>query len=80
MKILYITTVGSTMGFFKDLVAELINSGHVVDIATNEKVSCVPDLFRRLGCNVFQISTSRSPFSLGNIRAIRQIKKIAKNY
>lgn len=36
MKILYITTVGRTMGFFKSLIKELIDDGNVVDIACGE--------------------------------------------
>ena len=80
MKILYVTTIGGTMNFFKSLIGELIDEGNTVDIATNESVSKVPNLFRELGCKVFQISTSRSPFSFGNIKAIKQIKKIAKDY
>ena len=35
MRILYVTTIGATMGFFKSLIKELIDDGHVVDIATN---------------------------------------------
>lgn len=80
MRILYVTTIGITMGFFKSIVKELIDIGNTVDIATNEKFSEVPGCFREWGCRVFNISTSRSPFSFGNIRAIKQIRNIAKNY
>ena len=37
MKILYVTTVGATMTFFKDFFKELISNGHTVDLACNEK-------------------------------------------
>ena len=80
MRILYVTTIGSTMNFFKSLVLDLIKDGNVVDIATNESESEVPDCYRKWGCKVFPITTSRSPFSLGNVKAIGQIKRIAKNY
>lgn len=80
MKILYVTTVGGTMGFFKSIIKELIEEGNQVDVATNESDSQVPVFFRELGCRVFSISTSRSIFRLGNFRAIRQIKNIAKFY
>lgn len=80
MKILYVTTVGSTMGFFKSLIYDLLQNGASVDIATNIDASSVPQCYYEWGCNVFNISTSRSPFSLGNFRAIKQIRKLAKNY
>ena len=80
MRILYITTMGGTMNFFKSLIKELIEEGNIVDIATNEETSKVPDCYREWGCRVFSISTSRSSFSFGNIKAIKQIKNIAKDY
>ena len=80
MKILYITTIGGTMSFFKSLISELIKECNIVDIATNEETSRVPDCYREWGCKVYSISTSRSPFSFGNIKAVKQIRSIAKNY
>lgn len=80
MKILYVTTIGITMGFFKSLIRELIDEGHTVDIATNENYSNVPGCYREWGCKVFPISTSRFPFSIGNIKATKEIKAIANNY
>lgn len=76
MKILYITTIGMTMGFFKDLIKELLDEGSVVDIATNETESKVPECYREWGCKVFPLSCSRSPFDKGNFDAIKQIKEI----
>lgn len=76
MKILYITTIGATMGFFESFIKELVADGHTVDIATNEKLSPVPDIYNRLGCKVYPLSCSRSPFSMGNIRAVKEIKSI----
>ncbi|MDD6479319.1 MAG: glycosyltransferase [Oscillospiraceae bacterium] len=76
MKILYVTTIGTTMGFFKEFIGSLINDGHTVDIATNEETSPVPEFYYNRNCKVFGISTSRSPFSLGNFRAIKQIRQI----
>lgn len=78
MKILYITTIGSTMGFFKSLIKKLIDDGNTVDIATNETDKPVSNCYRDWGCNIYPISTSRSPFSIGNLKAIKQIKKIVK--
>ena len=76
MKILYVTTVGLTMRFFESLILELINDGNVVDIACNESSSKVDDIYRELGCNVYQIGCSRSPLSKNNLMAIKEIRKI----
>lgn len=65
------------MGFFKNFIKELLEDGHTVDIATNETTSKVPDCYREWGCQIYQISCTRSPFNKGNIDAIRQIRKIA---
>lgn len=80
MKILYITTIGGTMNFFKSLIKELIDEGHIVDIATNETDSKVPDCYREWGCKVFSIPTSRSPFSMGNVKAVTLIKAVVQDY
>lgn len=81
MRILYLTTIGTTMGFFKSFVSDLINHGHTVDIACNQAGSAVPSLYTELGCKAFDLSCSRSPFDKGNIRAIGEIKKIlSENY
>lgn len=76
MKILYVTTIGGTMGFFNSFIKQLLNEGHTVDIATNENRSSVPDCYREWGCKVYQIDTSRSPLSTGNLKAIKQLKTL----
>ena len=68
------------MDFFQSLIKKMIDDGNVVDIATNESGNPVSQFFKDLGCKVFPITTSRSPLSAGNVRAIRQIKSIAKDY
>ncbi len=80
MKILYVTTIGSTMGFFGSIIRELLDQGNVVDIATNELGAPVQSYFKKWGCQVYHISTSRSPFSVGNIKAIKEIRSLANNY
>ena len=74
MRILYITTIGSTMSFFTSFIAELMASGHTIDIATNESDKEVPEFYRNNKCKIYHIDTSRKPLSLGNIKAIWQIK------
>ncbi|MBR5808981.1 MAG: glycosyltransferase family 4 protein [Clostridia bacterium] len=78
MKILYITTISKTMVFFPKLIENLIQKGHTVDIATNISQAPVCDCYYEWGCKVYPISCSRSPLSGGNIKAIRQIKKIVE--
>jgi len=78
MKILYVTTVGITMGFFKELIKELMEDGHTVDIATNETEYQVPDFYRELNCKIYPLDCSRSPFDKGNIVAIKQIKQLVE--
>ena len=78
MKILYVTTIGKTMGFFKAFIKNLVDNGHTVDIATNENGSPVPECYREWGCEVYPISTSRSPLNKGNVMAIKQLRKLVK--
>lgn len=78
MKILYVTTIGGTMAFFIDYIDELVSKKHVVDIATNTNLYPVREIYNDLGCSIFNISCTRSPFSLSNITAIKQIKKIVE--
>lgn len=77
MKILYITTIGGTMTFFTSFIRHLLDEGHTVDIATNENASKLPACYREWGCTVYQIDVSRSPFDMGNVKAIGQIKQLA---
>lgn len=76
MKILYITTIGSTMNFFISFIRQLLDEGHNVDIATNESISKVPTCYKEWGCIVYRIETSRSPLDKGNVKAVKQIKEI----
>lgn len=76
MNILYVTTIGGTMHFFKSFVSKLTADGHKVDIACNEKLRPVNELFHQLGCKVYNISCTRSPLEKGNIKAVKELKKI----
>ena len=80
MKILYITTVGGTMCFFTSFIRQLLDDGNTVDIATNESTgSLVPSCYREWGCNIYQLSCTRSPLDIrANLRTIGEIKKIVK--
>ena len=78
MRILYVTTIGTTMGFFKHLVRQLIDQGHRVDIACNDAAAPVPPFYHDLGCQVHTISCTRSPFHPGSMKAIRQLRELVK--
>lgn len=75
-RILYVTTVGMTMDFFRNIIKEMVEEGYIVDIATNDSESVVDSYFYDLGCKVYSISCSRFPFDIGNLRAIGEIRRI----
>lgn len=78
MRVLNITTVGMTMRFFINYIKALEENGHTVDIACNNSNNDIPEFFEKNGNKQFQISCSRSPFSFGNFKAIKEIKKIVE--
>ena len=77
MRILYVTTVGGMMGFFKSFIAMLIKEGHRVDIACNDTES-VPQEYKDLNCEIYKLSCERTPFSGGTVKAVREINRIVK--
>lgn len=78
MKILYVTTIGPTMGFFTNFIKKLLEEGNTVDIATNTALGEAPDCYREWRCKVFDIDCTRTPFSKGNVLAIGQIRRIVE--
>ena len=76
MKVLYVTTVGSTMGFFKAFINQLLQNGNTVDIATNENESKVPAEYGEWNCKTHHIDASRLPFSKSNAKAYKQLKEV----
>ncbi len=80
LKILYITTVGGTMVFFKSLIKSLIEEGHTVDVAANELAgrSPVPEFYKDLGCRVFQLPHTRKPLNKSNLRSIKIIRELVE--
>ena len=78
MKILYVTTVGSTMGFFCELFKMLKSEGHEVELAfSNSKP--LNESVASLGLPLHTICFSRSPLSLDNVKAYSQLKKLIEN-
>lgn len=78
MKILYVTTIGRTMDFFKNFIRGLLDQGNVVDIACNDKESEVPEYYRNWGCHIYFLPCSRTPLKKGNVAAIRKLQKLSK--
>lgn len=78
MKVLYVTTIGSTMNFFRSVIRKMLDMGHTVEIAANESDRKVPDCYREWGCRIHPISCSRSPLSGGNLSAVRQIRDLTR--
>lgn len=78
MKILYVTTIGMTMTFFKELIRDLLDQGHTVDIMCNESDFPVPDCYREWGCAVYHHDCARSPLSPGNLKAVSQIRELVR--
>lgn len=78
MKILYVTTIGLTMIFFKSFIKDLIDAGNTVEIATNESEIPVPECYREWGCKVHQISCSRNPLKKSSITAVKEIKALVE--
>ena len=78
MKILYVTTIGLTMTFFKKLVRDLLDQGHTVDIMSNETSFPVPDCYREWNCEIYHHSCTRFPFAPENIKAIFQIRNLVE--
>ena len=78
MKILYVTTVGSTMCFFCELFKNLKSEGHEVELAfSNSKP--INESVASLGFPLHTICFSRSPLSFDNLKAYSQLKKIIEN-
>lgn len=80
MKILYVTTISLTMNsFFKPHIEMLVQDGHQVDVACNDKELALDPLYDDLGCKKYRIDFSRSPLSRDNITAYAQLKYVVEN-
>jgi glycosyltransferase involved in cell wall biosynthesis len=78
MKILYVSTISNTINAFLIPHIKLLSQkGYIVDIATNikdnQKIQHISEINE-----ILDIPFSRSPFSLGNIKSFRIIKKNIK--
>ena len=78
-KILYVTTVSRTINAFLVPHIEMLikDKGYKVDVACYIEKKINESLID-LGVNIYNISFSRNPLELGNIKAIKQIRKLVE--
>ena len=67
MKILYVTTIGTTMGFFKSFIKKLSDDGNQVELACNNTANVLN----------FMLKTGLKYIAL-IVRALRLIKGILR--
>ncbi len=79
MKILYVTTIGITMGFFPEHIKMLLAEGHTVHLACNCTESKIPESYNGIDVTVHNIPFSRSPLSASNIKAYKALKQLVKS-
>ena len=78
MKILYVTTISNTMGFFVEHIKMLYGMGHTVEIACAKGTKPLNPLYEELKCKVHEIPFSRSPFSKDNFKAYKKLKQLVE--
>lgn len=78
MKILYVTTIGSTMGFFYEHFRMLIKEGCEIELACGN-AKPISEKIASLGLPLHTISFSRSPISMDNLKAYKQLKRLIEH-
>lgn len=79
MKILYVTTISSTVNtFLIPHIKLLIEQGHQVDVAFNIVQEVDPKLIK-LGCKVHDIEFQRSPLDKRNYGAYKKLKRLIQD-
>ena len=80
MKILITATVLSHIcQFHLPLIKSLKEQGHQVDVAARDNLNEKPGLKLEYADNFYNIPFERSPFSISNFKAFKQLKKIVDN-
>ncbi len=74
MKILYVTTIATTMGFFPAHLQMLLDAGCTVELACNTTDCELPPKVAALGLPVHQLAFSRNPLAASNRTAIRELR------
>jgi hypothetical protein len=79
MKFLFVTTISDTINaFLIPHIKLIVNMGHEVDIACHIVQDLDPDL-RKLISNIYNISFTRTPFSINNIKVYKKVKSLVKD-
>lgn len=80
MKILFVATVRSHIGqFHMPFIKKLKELGFTVDAAYHDNSAVKPGLDTSAIDNVYEIPFTRSPYSMGNIKAYFKLKRLFKN-
>ena len=77
MKILYVTTIASTMSFFVEHFKMLVKDGHIVELASNLDQGLRENI-QVFGFKKYNLAFSRSPMSLNNLKALNGLKTILR--
>ena len=75
MRILYVTTVSVTMGFFEKHFQMLQKEGHTVELACNCEQP-LPQFCTEMGLKTYPIPFSRSPYSRTNLKALKVLTRV----
>lgn len=78
MKILYVTTIGSTMGFFYEHFKMLMKEGCEIELACGN-AKPISEKIASLGLPSHTIPFSRSPLSTDNLKAYKKLKGLIEN-
>ncbi len=78
MKILYVTTVGVTMGFFEEHFRMLLSKGHTIELACNTDEG-VPSFCREMGLKIHAIPFSRSPLDKSHLAAYKALVRLVRD-
>lgn len=79
-KVLLVATVQSHIAqFHKPLINWLCDNGYSVDVAAKYNLDVKPNLSLDIQGEIYDVPFSRSPFSLGNLKAYKVLKEIIDN-
>lgn len=78
MRILYVTTVSITMGFFFEHFKMLQDEGHTIELACNCDSMPIPQKILDMNLKTYNMPFSRFPFSKSNIKAAKELKKLVQ--
>lgn len=79
MKILYVSTISSTVtAFMIPHIKMLVDEGHQVELAFNVTMR-IPENLAALVANVYNLPFQRNPIKVENLKAYKQLRQILKD-